>query len=507
MSDDPRRIPVIIGVGQVNDRPEDPLQGLDSLGLMVEALRRADADAGGGWLARLGSIAIVDQISFPGLTDLADKAAEALGAAPAHRKVTAGPMGDGPVTLLAEAANLIGAGEVEVAAVTGGEALRTAARRAAAQGAGDANASRASSERRSKGMLRARYGLTAPVDVYPLYENGCRAAWGQTLAEGQAESAEIWSLMSKVAAENPDAWLRKPLEPADILSPEGGNRPIAFPYSKLMVANGSVNQGAGFIVASLAAAREAGIPDDRLVHIGLSARAQEDADVLRRDRYDRTATIEVSIRKTLEKNKVSARDLDAVELYSCFPCVPKMARRVLGWPADKPATVYGGLTFGGGPIGNVMSHAIAAMVGRIRDGAKLGLVFANGGHATYSCTVVLGRERIPGAVFPASFDHQADADAIREEVPELVEDYAGPATVETYTVFYGRDGAPRNGVIVARTQDGRRTVATVPAGDAAAIAWLTDGAEEPVGAAGEIVPGTEPAPDGGAPLQVWKRAG
>jgi hypothetical protein len=32
------------------------------------------------------------------------------------------------------------------------------------------------------------------VDVYPLYENAGRAAYGQTLEQGQAESAEIWSL-------------------------------------------------------------------------------------------------------------------------------------------------------------------------------------------------------------------------------------------------------------------------------------------------------------------------
>ena len=36
---DPERIPVIIGVGQINDRPDDPDQGLDSLGLMVAALQ------------------------------------------------------------------------------------------------------------------------------------------------------------------------------------------------------------------------------------------------------------------------------------------------------------------------------------------------------------------------------------------------------------------------------------------------------------------------------------
>src|SRR3546814_6528947 len=56
--------PVIIGVGQINDRPDDPDRGLDSLGLMVAALKAADADAGGGLLTDLDSLAIVDQISF-----------------------------------------------------------------------------------------------------------------------------------------------------------------------------------------------------------------------------------------------------------------------------------------------------------------------------------------------------------------------------------------------------------------------------------------------------------
>ena len=61
---DPTRIPVIIGVGQLNDRPESPEVGLDPPGLMAAALRLAEADAGGDILAHLGSLAIVDQISW-----------------------------------------------------------------------------------------------------------------------------------------------------------------------------------------------------------------------------------------------------------------------------------------------------------------------------------------------------------------------------------------------------------------------------------------------------------
>ena len=95
---------------------------------------------------------------------------------------------------------------------------------------------------------------------------------------------------------------------------------------------------------------------------------------------------------------MTARDLDLVELYSCFPCVPKMARRVLDWPLDRPITVFGGLTFGGGPIGNYMSHAVCCMVERLRERKGKGLLFANGGYATHNHTILLSSEPTGAAV-------------------------------------------------------------------------------------------------------------
>ncbi len=125
-------VPVIVGVGQINDRPVDAAQGLDSTGLMAAALRAADADAGGGWLADVGSLAVVDQISFPALGDMSAALAASLGARPRLCEKTAYPMGDSPILLLNRAANRIAAGDVTIAAVVGGEALRTAARLASA---------------------------------------------------------------------------------------------------------------------------------------------------------------------------------------------------------------------------------------------------------------------------------------------------------------------------------------------------------------------------------------
>ena len=175
-----------------------------------------------------------------------------------------------------------------------------------------------------------------------------------------------------------------------------------------------------------------------------------------------------------------------------------MARRVLGWPVDKAATVFGGLTFGGGPIGNYMSHAVASMVEKLRGSGGTGLLFANGGYATHNHTIAVSTKPIPAANFPRSYDFQAEADAARGPVPELDHDYTGAATVESYTVFYDREGQPRSGVVVARTGEGKRTLAHVPANDAATIARLQGEGAEPVGASGTIT--------AGEPLRTWRFA-
>ncbi|WP_238995212.1 acetyl-CoA acetyltransferase [Sphingomonas solaris] len=470
---------MIVGVGEVNDRPAVAVDGLDPAGLMAAALAAADADAGGGWLARCERLSIVPQIGFPGF-DVPAALARATGIAHDRIEETGLASGDTPIRLLDEAAAAIRAGTIEVAAITGGEALRTAAARAKAAGGG---AGLFAGSAQSAAPLRRRYGLIGPSDIYPLYENALRAELGQTLAEAQVETGRIWSLMSEVATHADGAWLHTPRTPDEIATPDADNRPIAFPYTKLMVANASVNQGAAMIVTSLAAARAAGIAEDRIVHVGAGAGAHESEDPLARAGWTTSPSMRASIERALALNAIGVDTIDLVELYSCFPCVPKMARRLLGWPLDRPITVHGGLTFGGGPIGNYMGHAVAAMVRRIRGGARNGFLFANGGHCSHNHSLLLTREA-PVTPLPAPGDTQAEADAQRGPIPPLTDAIEGALPVETYTVVYDRTGAPAYGVVLSRAPTGERVVARVLPDDAVSIAWLTDGAVEPVGRMG-----------------------
>jgi acetyl-CoA C-acetyltransferase len=471
MALDPERVPVIAGIGQINDRDDR----LDPGELMIEALRRAEDDAGVGLLADADSLSVVAQIAWPDLGDLSPRVAETVGMSGSTRQSKL-PHGHTPIRYLNDAADAIQRGESRIALVTGGEALRTARKRA------DVDPVRA---RRRDGhpTYAQQYGLVAPVDVYPLYENPCRAAWGQTLAEAQAESGQIWAGMSEVAAANGAAWLRAPVSAAEVITPSPANRPIAFPYTKLQVANSSVNQGAGFIVTSLAEARRRGVREERLAFVGDGAAAKESSDILARDRYNASASMKAAIEHTMGCEIHYEDALDHVELYSCFPCVPKMARRVLGWPEDKAASVVGGLTFGGGPIGNYMSHAVAAMAEKLRHGGT-GFLFANGGFATDNHCILLADR--PFERRRGGYDIQAAADAKRAPAPPLDEDFLGSAHVETYTVFYDRDGEPGGGVIVAGTEQGNRTLARVDPGDMDLIAWLTGGAAQPIGQFGTI---------------------
>src|SRR5256884_1323190 len=282
------RIPVIVGVGEIVDRPKEISKGPEPLVLLEQALQRAEADSGSKLLGEIQSLDIVNFLSWR-YRDPEQLLADRLGIKPAH--LYYGPVGgESPIRYLHEAAQRIARGECSVAAVCGAEAQSTATK---AERGGITLPWRPFAhdvEEPKRGAafqkpMAVKLGVFRPITVYPLYESATSAHWGQTPREALAESGALWSTYARVASENENSWLKKRFTPDEITTPTPENRLIAWPYTKLMVANPTVNMGGAVLLTSLAKARAAGVPEDRMIYPIGGASAEEPRDYLVRDQF------------------------------------------------------------------------------------------------------------------------------------------------------------------------------------------------------------------------------
>ncbi|OPY97661.1 acetyl-CoA acetyltransferase [Bradyrhizobium sacchari] len=489
------RIPVIVGIGEIVDRPKEITEGLEPLDLLEQALRRAEADAGAKLLGEVQSLDVVNFLSWR-YRDPEKLLAQRLGVAPAHCYY--GPVGgESPIRYIHEAAKRIARGECTVAAICGAEAQSTAtkAERAGEKLPWTPFAHDVEEPKRGAAFqkpLAVKLGVFRPVTVYPFYEAASSAHWGQTPREAMAESGTLWSRYSEAAAQNPNAWLKRRYAPEEITTPTADNRLIAWPYNKLMVANPSVNMGGALLLTSLAKARAAGIAEDRLVYPLGGASAEEPRDYLLRDQFYESHPQNAVLKAVMDL--AGGKAFDAIELYSCFPCVPKMARRTLGLGPDVQPTVTGGLTFFGAPLNTYMTHAACAMVRRVRNGARLGLLYGQGGFVTKHHALVVSRTP-PREALAQETSVQGEADRNKRAVPEFVTEASGKGKVESFTVLYGRGGNVEHGVVMLRTADDRRTLARIPASDSATLQHLLNMDRTPVGSLGEITMAADSVPE------------
>jgi len=484
----PDRIPVIVGIGEITDRPKEITDGLEPLALLVEALKRAEADSGAALLGAIDSLDVVNFLSWR-YREPEKLLSSRLGIHPKHAYY--GPVGgESPIRYLHEAAQRIARGESSVAAICGAEAQSTATR---AERAGitlpwTPFAHDVEEPKRGAAFqkpMAVKLGVFRPVSVYPFYEAATSAHWGQTPREATAESGALWSAYSQVACENPNAWLTRRFTPEEITTPSVDNRLIAWPYTKLMVANPTVNMGGALLTTSLLKARAAGIPEHKLIQVLGGASAEEPRDYLERDQFVESHAQNAVLAAATDLVGGHAKAFDAIELYSCFPCVPKMARRTLGLGADVKPTVTGGLTFFGAPLNTYMTHAACAMVRKIRGGASLGLLYGQGGFVTKHHALVLSRQVPPGPLAQET-SVQSEADRHRGPVPAFATEASGTARIESFTAIYGRDNAIEHGVVMLRTSDNARALARVPAHDRQTLAHLLNMDRSPVGSSGAV---------------------
>ena len=254
--------------------------------------------------------------------------------------------GNSPQALMHDACRAIGRGDLDVVLVTGAEAMyaRALARRDpakpwlewASQPAETPAPEIYGVDKPGASELEMNRGVILPVHAYPLLENALRAANGWTLEEHRGRIGALWSRFSEVAAGNPDAWIRKARTPEEIVTPSADNRMVSFPYPKLCTANMQVDQGAGYIVCSVEAARSAGVPEERWVFPLSGVDANDHWFISQRAELHRSPAIRLAGAAALGLAGLGIDDVAVVDLYSCFPVVVQMAAFELGLGARRP---------------------------------------------------------------------------------------------------------------------------------------------------------------------------
>ena len=449
--------PIIVGIAQVEQRTKDVQTAKEPVDLMLDALRAAALDTSNpSILNRVRSIRVSQGQWRYG------NPAKYLGGELGLNGIETGKTvfgGNGVQTTVNLSCLDIQQGKFDVIALTGAECgySQANARRSGQtltwrelQGTPDWTIEYGIGVRDS---LETERGIGGASQMYAVIENAIRHDRGETIDIHQVKVSELWSRFNDVAQRNPNAWIKHNVSAEEIRTEGATNRPIAFPYPKLMNANNNVDQGAALLLCSVNVAKQLGIPRSKWVYPWTGTDGHDTQTLSYRAKFTQAPGLRKVAESALELADLNLNDIDHFDLYSCFPSAVQVAAKEIGLNLEQPLTVTGGLTFGGGPLNNYVMHAIARMVELLRTQTdKIGMVTGNGGiltkhaHGIYSCTP-------PSRPFRHR-DVQAHVDTSGDRVTE--ENPADPVRVEGYTVIYDRE-APVRGVAACLTMDGKRT--------------------------------------------------
>ena len=452
--------PILIGQGQKTVRGE-PLDALSTpLDLMLSAASLAceDAELLSSSLQNLSDLVVVKSFREP-MRNTPRVLAEGLGASQARCWLTPDG-GNAPQYLVNHYAQAIALGESQLVLLAGAEAIDNA-RRLIKDGQKPNwsiptkdDAQYLYDDRPMVTPQERAHGIWAASSVYPLFENALRGFYGHSIEAHQLEMGKLFSKFSSVAAKSEYAWFPVERSAHEIATATEKNRYVGWPYTKFMNAMNQINQSAALLLTSVGHARKMGVPESRWVYLHGCADTTEKWFISERVSYHSSKAIEVMGRQATAMADLAIEDIDYVDIYSCFPSAVAVSRDALGINRDdtRSLTVTGGLPFHGGAGNNYSMNAIATMMEVVRTNAgRWGMVTANGGYLSKHSAGIYSTAppndahkwmRESPATYQPIIDEQVS--------PSFVTVPSGPAHIETYTVTFGRDGAPQRGIVIGR---------------------------------------------------------
>jgi acetyl-CoA C-acetyltransferase len=364
--------------------------------------------------------------------------------------------------LLADAAERIAAGDLDVALVVGGDAgYRLAQARKAGLEVGESQQETEPDETwRPSGVIvtdaerASGLGVAAP-GYYAIIETAARHRAGTTPVDWARAVNQTYVSMSEVAAGNPYAWSRRPLKPED-LAASPANPMVAAPFTRAHCSDWSVDQASALLLCSARAARDAGLPEKRWVFPLASAISEHMVAMTARADLPAANGIQLAAAAALSAGGLERAQLDLVDLYSCYPPAIRAHAEALALAPDVPVTITGGMRFGGGPFNNYVLHATGQLALRLRAGeGRNGAVTSVSGMLTKGAIGLWGTNPNPDGF---QLRDVTDEVARHTLVREVRHDLRGPAQIRGYTVLHDRQ-RPTVAVAVLEDRDAVRVIA------------------------------------------------
>lgn len=448
--------PVIAGVAQVANRDDDRIA--HPAELMAEAAAAALADAGvtphqvDGVLST--PMSLFDTVSG------AELVAAALELPPGVRGESA-YSGAGPQRLVQQACRAVAEGSARAVLVVGGIAdasVRRARRLGVeppapptamwSQGSDGTADLTPSDPGRIGSCAEVTSGAVMPTHFFALVESSLHA--GLDRATHRERLGRLMAPFTEAAARRPDlAWFPTVRSAAEIATPSAGNRLIAEPYTKLMCSFPTVDLAAAVVITRADLAAGAGA-DRALTPVAVTT-VKDALAPSARPVIHRSIALEQAVDRAMALAGVTPDDIDAFDLYSCFPAAVQLLSGGLGLADDdrRPRSVAGGLPYFGGPGASYSLHALVCMAEELRARpATLGAVVGLGG---------LVNDFAVGVYTTAEGPHATDdLGEVTDNAVALATEASGTAVVEAMTVAHARDAGPVAAPLIARLPDGRR---------------------------------------------------
>ncbi|KKM19272.1 hypothetical protein LCGC14_1657330 [marine sediment metagenome] len=456
--------PIIVGASQYT-QPKETQNPLDPLKLIAKVSQLAINDTEITNIKEFIDVVFLVHFASWSYEDAPAELCEMLGIKPAIKVLSSGG-GNTSLKLLNEAALSITEGKSKMVLLTGGETWYSTSLARKGKKVLDWPKQKVSKYPEAGKMKRLteferKYSLNIPSISYAILETALRAASGRSLEENQLHIGRLFEKFSKVASNNPFAWIKESYTGQEIIAPTPKNRNVSHPYTKYMCSNPFVDQSGAILLTNQEFAEELNIKKKKWIYLMGGGNLQNIFNITQRPSLIKSPAVKHASRLSLAQAGLKIEDIDLFDFYSCFPSMVQIIRNTLKIKEEdpRPLTITGGLPFFGGPWNNYSLHPVITAVDLIRKNSSLKIMqIANGGYNTKLSVGIYGKTP---PTKPWSTDEflETQQEILKEELPKPVEEANGIFTIEAYTIIYKRDGTPDFGIVLGLLENGSRTLA------------------------------------------------